>query len=95
MNGINKLEEDLRIETVKTRMKEKPVGFKMKIKKQQEKKIELEKEIIVEITIKIEVLKLEILRKIIEKKSRESNTERKLKKRNEKLIIEEINQGVQ
>ena len=76
-------------------MKEKPVGFKMKNKETTRKKIELEKEIIAEIIIKIEVSKLEILRKIIEKKSRESNTERKLKKRNEKLIIEEINQGVQ
>ena len=80
---------------MKTEMKEKPVGFKMKNKETARKKIELEKEIIAEIIIKIEVSKLEILRKIIEKKSRESNTERKLKKRNEKQIIEEINQGVQ
>ena len=88
---INELEEDLRIETVMRRMKEKPVSFKMKNKEVPTKKIELEKEIKGEIIIKTEESKLEILREIIEKKPRELNTERKLKKEIKKLIIEEIN----
>ena len=79
---INELEEDLRIETVMRRMKNKEVPTK---------KIELEKEIKGEIIIKTEESKLEILREIIEKKPRELNTERKLKKEIKKLIIEEIN----
>ena len=38
MIRINELEADLRIETVKRRMKEKLVSFKSKIKKYQKKK---------------------------------------------------------
>ena len=33
LNRINELEEDLRIETVKRKMKEKPLSFKIKKKK--------------------------------------------------------------
>ena len=79
INRIDKLEKDLRVETVKRRIKEKPVSFKMKNKEIARKKlIELEKEIKAEVTIKTEESKLEILREIIEKKSCEPNTERKI-----------------
>ena len=68
INIIKKLEEELRIETTKRRMKEKPVSFKMKNKEiAWQKKIELVKEIKANIIIKIEESKLEILREIIEK----------------------------
>ena len=76
-------------------MKEKPVSFKMKNKEIARKKItELEKEIEAEIIMKTEESKVEMLREVIKKKSREMNTERKLKKNMKKLIIEETNKRV-
>ena len=66
INKINKLEEDLRIKTVKRRMKEKPVSFKIKNKEIARRKIiELETEKKAKIIIKTRELKLEILREII------------------------------
>ena len=99
MIRINELEADLRIETVKRRMKEKLVSFKSKIKKYQKKKkkkkIESGVEVKAEIIIETEQSKIEILREVIERKSRELNTKRKLKKKEmKKLIIEGINQEV-
>ena len=38
LNRINELEEDLRIETVKRKMKEKPLSFKIKKKEIKRKK---------------------------------------------------------
>ena len=61
---MNELGEDLRIETVKTRMKEKLVNFKMKNKEIARKKIESKIEIKAEIINKRGELKLEILREI-------------------------------
>ena len=75
---MNELEEDLRIETVKRRMRQKPVSFKIKNKKIARKKIiESGIEIKTEIITKTVEIKLEILRKIIEKTSRELKIERK------------------
>ena len=75
------------------RIKEKPVSFKMKNKEIARKKIELEKEIKSEIIIETEESKVEILRDITEKKLRELNTERKLKKKEmKKVTVEEIYQ---
>ena len=65
-------------------MKEKPVSFKMKNKEIARKKTESEKGMKVEIIIKTEESKLEILREIIEKKSRELNTEKKILKKDMK-----------
>lgn len=81
MIKISVVEEDLRIETVRRRMKEKPVSFEKKNRKIARKKIVSETEIKAEIIIKTEELKLEILREIIDKKSREMNTERKFEKK--------------
>ena len=82
INKINELEEDLGIGTVKRRIKEKPVNFKIKNKKIARRKIiKLEIEIKAKIIIKLRESKLEILREIIEKKSRELNTERKIKRK--------------
>ena len=72
---MNELGEDLRIETVKTRMKEKLVNFKMKNKEIARKKIESKIEIKAEIINKRGELKLEILREI--RKPSEPNTEKK------------------
>ena len=83
MIKISVVDENLRIETVRRRMKEKPASFEMKNRKISRKKIVSETEIKAEIIIKTEELKLEILREIIDKKSREINTERKFE-RNEK-----------
>ena len=71
------------------------MSFKMKNKEIARKKItELEKEIEAEIIMKTEESKVEMLREVIKKKSREMNTERKLKKNMKKLIIEETNKRV-
>ena len=68
-------------------MKEKPVSFKMKNKEIWRRKItELEIEIKVETMIKTAESKLEILREIMGKKSRELNTERKFKGMKKLLI---------
>ena len=65
---INELEENLRIETVKRIMKEKPESFKMKNKEIAGRKIiELEIETKAEIIIKTGESKIKILRTIIEK----------------------------
>ena len=79
---INELKEDFRILTVKRRMKGKPESFKMKNKK---KVIALEKEIKTEIINNAEKSKLEILREILRKNSREFNAERKLKKKKKEI----------
>ena len=82
INKINELEKDLRTETVKRRMKEKPVSFKMENKEIARRKlIELKIEIKAEIIIKTGESKTEILREVIEKKSRQLNAKRKLKKK--------------
>ena len=96
INRINVLEEGLKIETVKRRTKEKLASFKMKNEEIARRKItELETEIKSEIIIKAGEQKTEILREVIEKKSRELNTKRKLKKKEmKKLIVKEINQEV-
>ena len=66
---INDLEEDLRVEIVKRRMKEKAVSFKMKNIEVAGKKLELEEGIKAETMIKTEGSKLKILREVIEKQS--------------------------
>ena len=66
---INELEEDLRVEIVKRRMKEKAVSFKMKNIEVAGKKLELEEGIKAETIIKTEGSKLKILREVIEKQS--------------------------
>ena len=78
---IYELEEDLRIETVKRIMKEKPESFKMKNKEIARRKIiELEIETKAEIIIKTGESKIEILKKN-RKKSKQLNAERKLRKK--------------
>ena len=80
---INELEEDLRIETVKRRIKEKSVSFKMK-KKIKIKIIKLEIEIKVETINKAGESKIEILREVIKKVQRIEHREKIKKQRNEK-----------
>ena len=61
------------------------MSFRMKNKKTARRKItELGIEIKAEIITKTGESKIKILREVIQKKSRELNTKRKLKKRNEK-----------
>ena len=63
-------------------MREKPVSFKMKRKEIPRKNItELEKEVKAEIITKQKNQNWKYLKKIVGKKSRELNTERKIKKR--------------
>ena len=76
INRINELEENLRLETVRRRMKEKPVILKMKNKEITKKK---------KINHKGES-NIKISREVIEEKFRELNTKRnEKKKRNEKI----------